>query len=60
MAKDLRLAYDAADRTETHTPLGSLAYKLYSTMVTSGFADKDFSSVYKFFVEDGRIEGKKP
>ncbi|XP_021936393.1 3-hydroxyisobutyrate dehydrogenase, mitochondrial isoform X2 [Zootermopsis nevadensis] len=48
MAKDLGLAQEAAARTTTPTPLGSLAYELYCTMVDSGFADKDFSSVYQF------------
>jgi len=60
MAKDLGLANDAAARTATPTPLGSLAYELYSTMVTSGFADKDFSSIYQFFLKHGGIQGNNP
>lgn len=60
MAKDLGLANDAAARTATPTPLGSLAYELYSSMLTSGFADKDFSSVYQFLLKHGRIQGNNP
>lgn len=54
MAKDLGLAQEAAARTTTPTPLGSLAYELYCTMVDSGFADKDFSSVYQFLLKQER------
>lgn len=60
MAKDLGLANDAAAGTATPTPLGSLAYELYSTMVTNGFADMDFSSVYQFFLKHGRLQGNNP
>jgi 3-hydroxyisobutyrate dehydrogenase-like beta-hydroxyacid dehydrogenase len=60
MAKDLGLANDAATRTATPTPLGSLAYQLYSNMVNSGFADKDFSSVYQFFLRRGSMQGSNP
>lgn len=56
MAKDLGLANDAATRTATPTPLGSLAYELYATMVNNGFADKDFSSVYQFFLKHGSMQ----
>jgi 3-hydroxyisobutyrate dehydrogenase len=54
MAKDLGLAQDAATRTATPTPLGSLAHELYHTMINNGFADKDFSSVYQYFLEQER------
>jgi 3-hydroxyisobutyrate dehydrogenase len=54
MAKDLGLAQDAAARTISPTPLGSLAHELYCTMVNSGFADKDFSSVYQFLLKQER------
>jgi 3-hydroxyisobutyrate dehydrogenase-like beta-hydroxyacid dehydrogenase len=54
MAKDLGLAQDAAAKTSTPTPLGSLTHELYCIMVNSGFADKDFSSVYQFLLKQQR------
>ena len=48
MVKDLGLAQDAATRSKTATPMGSLAHQIYRIMVESGYADKDFSSTYKF------------
>jgi 3-hydroxyisobutyrate dehydrogenase len=54
MVKDLSLAQDAATRTATPTPLGSVAHKLYSTMTNTEFADKDFSSVYQYLLKQER------
>ncbi|XP_069687591.1 3-hydroxyisobutyrate dehydrogenase, mitochondrial isoform X2 [Periplaneta americana] len=54
MAKDLGLAQEAATRTSTPTPLGSLAYQMYSSMINNGYAEKDFSSVFQFFQEQER------
>ncbi|PNF24237.1 3-hydroxyisobutyrate dehydrogenase, mitochondrial [Cryptotermes secundus] len=54
MVKDLGLAQEAATRTATPTPLGSLAHKLYRTMINTEFADKDFSSVYQYFLKQER------
>jgi len=48
MTKDLGLAQDAATRAQTATPLGSLAHQIYRTMCSNGFAEKDFSSAFKF------------
>jgi len=48
MTKDLGLAQDAATRAQASTPLGSLAHQIYRTMCNNGFAEKDFSSAYKF------------
>ncbi|XP_071514761.1 3-hydroxyisobutyrate dehydrogenase, mitochondrial [Panulirus ornatus] len=51
MTKDLGLAQDAASKTLTPTPLGSLAYQVYRLMTNSGLAEKDFSSVFLFLQE---------
>ena len=48
MVKDLGLSQDAATRTQSATPLGSLAHQLYRVMTNSGYAGKDFSSAYQF------------
>lgn len=48
MTKDLGLAQDAATRAGSATPLGSLAHQIYRTMCNNGFAEKDFSSAFKF------------
>jgi len=51
MTKDLGLAQDAATRTGAPTPLGSLAHQVYRVMCKSGYAEKDFSSAYRFLQE---------
>lgn len=48
MVKDLGLSQDAATRTKSATPLGSLAHQIYRIMTNSGYGNKDFSSAYKF------------
>ena len=48
MAKDLGLAQDAATRVKAAAPLGSLAHQMYRLMCESGYAGRDFSSVYEF------------
>eukprot|EP00088_Acartia_fossae_P044066 TRINITY_DN4670_c0_g1_i2.p1 TRINITY_DN4670_c0_g1~~TRINITY_DN4670_c0_g1_i2.p1 ORF type:complete len:342 (+),score=89.46 TRINITY_DN4670_c0_g1_i2:54-1028(+) len=48
MTKDLGLAQDAATRAGAATPLGSLSHQIYRTMCNNGFAEKDFSSAFKF------------
>jgi len=55
MTKDLGLAQEAATNSLTPTPLGSLAHQLYRILTSSGYAEKDFSSVYQFLKEQ---EGK--
>lgn len=54
MTKDLGLAQNAATKTLTPTPLGSLAHQLYRIMTQKGFSNKDFSSVYQFFQENSK------
>jgi 3-hydroxyisobutyrate dehydrogenase len=47
MAKDLRLAQDAAQQVDTPTPLGALARQLYALFNAAGHGDKDFSGIIK-------------
>ncbi|XP_046735791.1 3-hydroxyisobutyrate dehydrogenase, mitochondrial [Diprion similis] len=48
MTKDLGLAQAAASRTETPSPLGSIAYQIYRTAMGHGHSKLDFSVVYQF------------
>lgn len=48
MLKDLGLSQDAATRTSTSTPMGSLAMHIYRIMCHSGYENKDFSSSFEF------------
>lgn len=48
MAKDLGLAQDAATKSLTPTPFGSLAHQIYRIMCSTDLAGKDFSSVFRF------------
>lgn len=52
MTKDLGLAQNAATKTLTPTPLGSLSHQLYRILVQKGFGSKDFSSIYTFLKEN--------
>ncbi|KAA3682243.1 3-hydroxyisobutyrate dehydrogenase [Paragonimus westermani] len=48
MTKDLGLAQQASTMTGCPTPLGSAAHQLYRILCQSGYAQKDFSSIYQF------------
>ncbi|OON15396.1 3-hydroxyisobutyrate dehydrogenase [Opisthorchis viverrini] len=48
MTKDLGLAQSASTATQCPTPLGSLAHQIYQNMCQYGFADQDFSVVYRY------------
>jgi 3-hydroxyisobutyrate dehydrogenase len=48
MAKDLGLAQEAATRTQTPIPLGSLAHQVYRAVIAQGYRNKDFSVIYQF------------
>jgi len=48
MLKDLKLAQDAALKSEASTPLGAEAAGLYDRFVGDGFAAKDFSGIVNF------------
>ena len=42
------LSQDAATRTNTSTPMGSLAMHIYRIMCNSGYDNKDFGSAFDF------------
>ncbi|XP_018575349.1 3-hydroxyisobutyrate dehydrogenase, mitochondrial isoform X2 [Anoplophora glabripennis] len=48
IAKDLSLAQSSALQCGAPLPLGALAHQIYRTMITNGYEEKDFSSVYMF------------
>ena len=50
--QDLGLAMDAAASSQSTTLLGSLATQVYRMMSQQGYADKDFSSVFKFIEKE--------
>ncbi len=52
MLKDLSLAKEAAESTESFTPLGRRAFNLYKDYFENGGKGKDFSAIIKF------IQGK--
>ncbi|ESO10157.1 hypothetical protein HELRODRAFT_156397 [Helobdella robusta] len=54
MAKDLGLAQTSAMLTSTPTPLGSLAHHMYRMLCNSGYAEKDFASIYLFLQGIGK------
>ncbi|XP_064396668.1 3-hydroxyisobutyrate dehydrogenase, mitochondrial-like [Halichondria panicea] len=52
MLKDLGLAMDAAASSQSTALLGSMATQVYRMMSQHGYADKDFSSVFKFIEKE--------
>lgn len=51
MAKDLGLAQQAAQQTNSATPMGALAKNLYNLMQNQGKGSEDFSAIFKLFSE---------
>ena len=51
MAKDLGLAQQAAQQTNSATPLGALAKNLYNLMQNQGKGAEDFSAIFKLYSE---------
>ncbi|PAJ73975.1 3-hydroxyisobutyrate dehydrogenase [Pseudoalteromonas sp. NBT06-2] len=49
MAKDLGLAMDAANHSNSSTPMGALAKNLYNLMQNQDMGSQDFSSIFKLF-----------
>ncbi|WP_290517107.1 3-hydroxyisobutyrate dehydrogenase [Alcanivorax sp.] len=49
MNKDLGLALQAGLSTQSATPMGNLAKSLYAAHGNHGYAEKDFSSIQRFF-----------
>jgi len=54
MTKDLSLAQTAANSADAKTPLGDLAYKIYTDVVAQGMGKKDFSVAFKYLSEQHR------
>ena len=52
MKKDLGLAVDAAKAVNAPLALGSLTHSVYTLMTNTGYAGKDFSSVYQMLNTD--------
>jgi 3-hydroxyisobutyrate dehydrogenase len=53
MAKDLGLAMDTCVKSQSATPMGSLARSLYAMHATQGNGKKDFSSIFQTFSNKG-------
>ena len=51
MAKDLGLAKEASESTNSETPMGNLARKLYQDLINQGYEDLDFSSIQKKYLD---------
>jgi 3-hydroxyisobutyrate dehydrogenase len=51
MAKDLGLAQQAAQQTNSATPMGALAKNLYNLMQNQGKGAEDFSAIFKLYSE---------
>ncbi len=49
MAKDLALALETAIKSQSSTPMGTLARSLYAMHAASGNGSKDFSSIFNLF-----------
>jgi len=54
MTKDLGLAQNAATKTTSPTPLGSMCHQIYRIMCQKGFSNKDFSYIYQFLQENNK------
>ncbi len=54
MVKDVRLSQAAAEAAGVPTPLAAMALSLYEQAMASGYADKDFSAVFKWLTEQKR------
>lgn len=49
MKKDLGLAMEAANQSQSMTPMGALAQNLYQLLSAQGNGAKDFSSIFELF-----------
>ncbi|KPZ53413.1 3-hydroxyisobutyrate dehydrogenase [Pseudoalteromonas sp. P1-25] len=49
MAKDLGLAMEAAQQSNSSTPMGSMATNLYTMLQHQGAGSDDFSAIFKLF-----------
>ena len=51
MAKDLGLAKEASESTNSETPMGDLARNLYQDLINQGYENLDFSSIQKKYLD---------
>jgi 3-hydroxyisobutyrate dehydrogenase len=56
--QDLSFAQTAAANSSTPIPLGSVAHQMYRIMCNTGYARKDFSSVFQFLQQEHKDEKK--
>lgn len=54
MLKDLSLAQNAAEQSNSHTPLGAYAKQIYEELLKEGGKGKDFSYILPFFNKKSR------
>ena len=54
MVKDIRLSQAAATATGVPTPLAAVALSMYEQTMDAGYADKDFSSVFRWLADRKR------
>ena len=52
MKKDLGLAMEAANQSQSMTPMGALAQNLYQILSAQGQGNKDFSSIFQLFEQN--------
>ena len=52
MAKDLGLAMEAAQQSNSSTPMGSMAKNLYTMLQHQGAGSDDFSAIFKLFSKE--------
>ena len=52
MKKDLGLAMEAANQSQSMTPMGALAQNLYQILSAQGQGSKDFSSIFQLFEQN--------
>ncbi|MFY8328491.1 3-hydroxyisobutyrate dehydrogenase [Pseudoalteromonas sp. ZZD1] len=52
MAKDLGLAMEAAQHSNSSTPMGSMAKNLYTMLQHQGAGSDDFSAIFKLFSKE--------
>lgn len=58
MVKDLGLSQEAALRSNSSTPMGSLARSLYVNHAKQGYGARDFSSIFEQFTNSQQIKNK--
>ena len=51
MLKDLGLAKEASDSSNSETPMGDLARQLYQELIEQGLENLDFSSIQKKYLD---------